>query len=301
MRYRQFGATVKRCACSAQPIFPEWFKMIDLHCHIIPGIDDGAVTLEDSIAMARIAVGDGISVTACTSHMFPGIFNNTRDVIENGMIALRGELLSRDIPLALTLGADIQLAPGIVEGLSNGSIPSINGGRYFLFEPPHQSAPPRIKEVVKEYCSSPFVPIITHPERLAWIEDYYDRMAEFVEMGAWMQLTAGSITGAFGKRVQYWSERMLDEGLVHVIASDGHNQTRRPPVMSAARDAVAKRLGEAEAMLMVYGRPKMVLEDAIPHLVPPPIGHPLGHQNAGPASSDNRKKEKSKRRFWPFG
>ncbi len=271
--------------------------MIDLHCHIIPGIDDGAVTMEDSIAMAKIAVADGITTTACTSHMFPGIFNNTRSVIETGMIELRAELLERDIPLSLTLGADIQLAPGIVQGLASGSIPSIGGTRYFLFEPPHQTAPPRMKEVVQEYCASPFVPIITHPERLAWIEDYYGQMAEFVAMGAWMQLTAGSITGTFGKRVQYWSERMLDEGLVHVVASDGHNQSRRPPVMSQARDAVAKRLGEEAAELMVQGRPKMVLDNVAPTDVPPPIGQVSPQTKA----ATYRAQEKPKRRFWPFG
>jgi protein-tyrosine phosphatase len=271
--------------------------MIDLHCHIIPGIDDGAVTMEDSIAMARIAVADGITTTACTSHMFPGIFNNTRAAIETGMIELRAELLVHDIPLTLTLGADIQLAPGIVQGLTNGSIPSIGGTRYFLFEPPHQSAPPRIKEVVQEYCASAFVPIITHPERLAWIEDYYGQMAEFVAMGAWMQLTAGSVTGAFGKRVQYWSERMLDEGLVHVIASDGHNQGRRPPIMSKARDAIAGRLGEDEAALMVKGRPQMVLDNVAPSAVPPPKGQTLSGKNG----LSEREQIKPKRRFWPFG
>ena len=271
--------------------------MIDLHCHIIPGIDDGAVTLEDSLAMARLAVADGITTTACTSHIFPGIFNNTRSVIETGMMQLRAELLAHDIPLKLTLGADIQLAPGIVEGLTNGSIPSIGGTQYFLFEPPHRTAPPRMKEVVREYCASPFVPIVTHPERLSWIEDHYGQMAEFVAMGAWMQLTAGSIIGTFGKRVQYWSERMLDEGLVHVIASDGHNPTRRPPVMSQARDAVAKRLGEEAAQLMVQGRPQMVLDNVVAKDVPPPTGQLA----ANPHSAQGREQEKPKRRFWPFG
>jgi protein-tyrosine phosphatase len=154
-----------------------------------------------------------------------------------------------------------------------------------------------MKEVVREYCASPFVPIVTHPERLSWIEDHYGQMAEFVAMGAWMQLTAGSIIGTFGKRVQYWSERMLDEGLVHVIASDGHNPTRRPPVMSQARDAVAKRLGEEAAQLMVQGRPQMVLDNVAPKDVPPPTGQLAPN----PHSAQGREQEKPKRRFWPFG
>jgi protein-tyrosine phosphatase len=269
--------------------------MIDLHCHIIPGIDDGAKTLEESLAMARMAVDDGIKILATTSHIFPGMFNNTGAQIEAGRLALQNELDQRDIPLRLISGADVQLAPGIVAGLSAGTIPALNGTRYFLFEPPHTIAPPMINQVVLEYCQAGYVPIVTHPERLTWIDQNYHKMAEFVAMGAWMQLTAGSLTGTFGPRPQYWSERMLDEGLVHIIASDGHNAHRRPPILSRARAAAARRVGEVEAHELVFGRPSQVVSNAEPCNVSKPTS---AAKPAGGQGVPSRKKES--RSFWSF-
>jgi protein-tyrosine phosphatase len=238
--------------------------MLDLHCHILPGIDDGASDLEMSLAMARVAVDDGIRTIACTPHIYPGLYENTASGIRAAIKSLQIELDRRSLPLRLVEGADVHLDPGLAAAIKAGRVPTLAGSRYLLLEPPHHVAPPRFQDSVFELMIAGFVPVITHPERLTWIEDHYAIFAALVDGGAWMQLTAGSITGRFGRRPKYWSERMLDEGLVHIVATDSHHPEKRPPLLAEGRDAVAARLGSSEAEQMVVTRPQGIVDNISP-------------------------------------
>ncbi len=244
--------------------------MIDLHCHMLPGIDDGAPDRATAVAMARCAVADGIRVTACTPHIYPGMYENTRDGIALAVEAFRQVLAEEGIELELVVGADTHLTPDLVSGIRNLQIPTLNGSRYLLLEPPHHSVPPRFEESVFQLRSAGIVPVITHPERLSWIESHYPVFQRLVHGGAWMQVTAGSLTGRFSKRAQYWGERMLDEGMVHILATDSHHIDRRPPLLAEGRAAAARRVGEEEAWHMVRTRPRGILDntpvDALPAL-----------------------------------
>lgn len=243
--------------------------MIDLHCHILPGIDDGAPDLAVALAMARCAVADGITVTACTPHIYPGLYENTKDSIRAAMDSFQGVLADEGIPLRLVEGADTHLAPDLAGQIKAGKIPTLNGSRYFLFEPPHHVAPPRLQDTVFHLLAAGFIPIITHPERLTWLNDaQYSLFQAMAHSGAWMQITAGSLTGRFGKRPKYWAERILDEGFCHILATDAHHIDRRPPLLAEAREAAAKRLGVDEAMHLVFTRPKGILENAAPGSLP---------------------------------
>ncbi|MDS4069917.1 MAG: CpsB/CapC family capsule biosynthesis tyrosine phosphatase, partial [Candidatus Competibacter sp.] len=122
--------------------------MIDLHCHLLPGIDDGAPDLAISLAMARIAAADGIEVVACTPHIYPGLYENNGPAIRRAVSELQAHLDEAAIPLRLTYGADTHIAPDLVAGLREGRVPSLHGSRYFLLEPPHHVAPPRLEETV---------------------------------------------------------------------------------------------------------------------------------------------------------
>lgn len=110
--------------------------MFDLHCHLLPGIDDGSTDLAMSLQMARIAVDDGIRVTACTPHIYPGLYENTGPQIRAAVLALQAELDREGIPMRLVEGADVHLDHGLVEGIRSGRVPTIAGSRYLLFEPP---------------------------------------------------------------------------------------------------------------------------------------------------------------------
>ncbi|MBV1731199.1 MAG: capsular biosynthesis protein, partial [Hydrogenophaga sp.] len=194
--------------------------MIDLHSHILPGIDDGAKTLDDSLEMARIAVADGIHTMACTPHIYPGMYMNDGPGIDRARARLQAELDQAGIPLKLVVGADVHLVPGLLDGLKAGSVPTLNRSRYFLLEPSHTTPPPRLEDSVFNLIASGYTPIITHPERLTWVESHYPVFLRLIEQGAWMQVTAGALTGAFGKRAQHWGERFVGEGFTHILATD---------------------------------------------------------------------------------
>lgn len=243
--------------------------MIDLHCHILPGIDDGSTDLEMSLAMARIAVADGTRVLACTPHIYPGLYMNNSAGISAARDALQTHLDEQGIDLTLVTGADVHLVPGLLQGLREGIVPPLNNTRYVLLEPSHHVAPPRFAEQVFSLVAAGHVPVITHPERLTWIKDHYQTFVDLTRQGAWMQVTAGALTGMFGARARYWAERFVGEGMTHILASDAHSSSRRVPVLSAGL-AVAERLvGAQEAQQLVQGRPAAILSNTPPAEVAP--------------------------------
>ena len=239
--------------------------MIDLHCHLLPGIDDGPRDLAASLDMARMAVADGVLVTACTPHITPGVYNNDGESIQAGVDALVAALADAAIPLQLVAGADAHIAPDLAGRLAAGAVPTLAGSRYFLLEPPTNVPPPGLVSFVSSLTAAGYLPIVTHPERLAWIETRYDLIRGLVARGASIQLTAGSLVGRFGRRSRYWAERMLDDDIVHVIATDAHDTRDRPPRLSVGRDAVARRCGDARANLLVVINPLRILKDAAIH------------------------------------
>jgi len=262
--------------------------MIDLHCHLLPGIDDGASDLGTALEMARIAVADGIALAACTPHIYPGLYENDTTRIRRVVDTFRQDLKKAEIPLEITFGADIQMVPELVDRLKSGDFPTLHGSRYFLFEPPHHMIPVRFLETIFDALASGFVPVITHPERLTWLsEEYYDWFTDASRQGAWLQVTSGALTGRFGDRARYWAERMLDDGIVHVLATDAHTPDRRPPLLAEGREMAVKWVGEEEADRLVSERPQAVIDDADPADVPPPSS--LGRTDGGKPQPVRRK------------
>jgi protein-tyrosine phosphatase len=178
------------------------------------------------------------------------------------VLALQGELDRQGIALRLIAGADVHVVPDLASRLADGSLPCLAGTRYFLFEPPHHVVPPGLLRVAQDAIAAGFIPILTHPERLTWIENAYELICELDEAGLAVQLTAGSVTGAFGERAQRWSQRMLDEGRVDIIASDAHDPRRRPPVLSRAREMIAGRYGEEAAARMTLHNPGLIIANS---------------------------------------
>ena len=117
-------------------------------------------------------------------------------------------------------------SPSLLEGLRSGEVPTLGNSRYFLFEPPHHVAPPRLDEFAFQLVTAGFIPVLTHPERLSWIDTHFDIIQRLSASGILMQLTAGSVLGKFGRRPRYWAERILDEGMADLLASDAHNVDR---------------------------------------------------------------------------
>jgi protein-tyrosine phosphatase len=266
--------------------------MIDLHCHILPGIDDGAKDLVSALEMARIAVQDGIRYTACTPHIYPGVYENDSGGIRGARQALQARLEQEGIDLQLAYGADTHLVPEMLSGIREGRIPTLNGGRYFLLEPPHHVAPPQFKTLVFNTIAAGYTPLITHPERLTWADEHYEDFVELAHQGAWIQVTAGALTARFGRAARYLGEQMLDDGIVHVIATDAHDTRNRPPLLGEGREAAIEWVGREEAERMVQERPLAVLENRDPGSVTPVAAL---HEGAG-----RTRKKGLLGKLWPF-
>jgi protein-tyrosine phosphatase len=260
--------------------------MIDVHCHLLPGIDDGAETLDMALQMARIAAADGIGTIVCTPHIYPGMYDNNAAGIRLAVGQLQSHLDEAGISLRLLAGADAHLVPDMAGEIRADRVPTLADSRYLLLEPPHHVAPPRFEETIFELMAAGMVPVITHPERLSWVESHYDLFERLVERGCWMQITAGALTGRFGPRVRYWGERFVGDGNAHVLATDAHHPKRRPPLLAEARDAAARLIGAEHAEHLVRTRPAAVIANLAPDTLPATAGNAIRMSGVGiPASS----------------
>jgi len=243
--------------------------MIDLHCHMLPGIDDGAVDITTSLQMARAQVADGVSVVACTPDIMPG--QNTGLQIRQAVDELQHVLDQENIPLRLVAGSDNHITPDFVEAVKAGHLLSLGDSRYVLVKPPHDVAPIKLAEFFFNLIVAGYVPILTRPERLSWINSHYSVIRRLARAGVWIQITAGSLTGGFGITARYWAERMLEEGCVHILASDSHGIEERPPNLSEGLERAADRIGCDAAEHLVMTRPRAVIDDLSPATLPMPV------------------------------
>jgi protein-tyrosine phosphatase len=177
---------------------------------------------------------------------------------------------SENIPLGLVTGADNHMAQDFVLGLRAGRLLPLADSRYVLVEVPQHAAPPRIEEFFFELATAGYVPILTHPERLTWIKSRYSIIQQLAGRGVWMQITSGSLSGSFGRTARYWAERMLEDGLVHLLASDAHDMAWRPPDLNNGRELAGRRVGAAEAEHLVVTRPQGILANLSPNCLPMP-------------------------------
>jgi len=234
--------------------------MIDLHCHALPGIDDGSGSLEDSLAFCRIAVEDGVSTVVCTPHMREGFYLNPAETIRASVDALRREIEAAGIPLELLPGCEVHIAPGLPEAIASGQVMTYNdGGRYLLLELPYRQYPVKVEDLVFSLKLAGVTTVLAHPERIRFFQDDLGRVETLVRMGCLGQLTSSSLTGTFGSRVRDLSEEMIHRGLVHVLGSDAHDTEYRPPRLAAARDRWAEIAGPEAAEQATEGWPAAIL------------------------------------------
>jgi protein-tyrosine phosphatase len=238
---------------------------------MLPGIDDGAADIEVSLKMAAALIDDGVEAVVCTPHILPGLYNNTGPHIRAATEKLRSALARSGLRLNLFSGADAHMSVDFVLKLRTGEILTIADSRYVLVELPMHVRPAAIHKIFFELLVAGYVPILSHPERLPWIEAQYGLIERLVRTGVWLQLTSGSLLGKFGRPAKYWAERLLDDGIVHLLATDAHDISRRPPDLKRGRDAAAARVGEDEADNLVTARPRGILANQSPSNLPLPL------------------------------
>jgi protein-tyrosine phosphatase len=239
--------------------------MIDLHCHILPGVDDGPESQDESLSMARKAVEDGIYAIVATPHTLNGIYINPIKEVTLRVAALQEALSKNHIKLQIYAGADVHLCPHMLEHIESGDAGTVNNaGKHIILEFPSQIVPPGVKDEIFSLKLNGITPIISHPERNSAIQHDTDILYELIRMGALSQVTAMSITGDFGEMALQCSERLLKHRLVHIIASDAHSSDSRPPILSQAVEAAAEIMGSyKEAEYMVTEVPATILSGDI--------------------------------------
>jgi protein-tyrosine phosphatase len=220
---------------------------VDIHCHLLPGVDDGAKDCEDSLAMARMAVADGTTTIIATPHQLGNFGQNRGDDIRAGVNDLQQQLRAADLPLQVLPGADVRIEPGMVDAILRGEVLTLaDHGRHVLLELPHELYLP-LEPLLEELRRRKIVGVLSHPERNQGIQRQPSVLAPLVDAGCLMQITAGSLCGTFGTSSQQLCETMLREGLVHFVASDGHGSQTRRPLLRRAFERVAELTDEQTA------------------------------------------------------
>lgn len=217
--------------------------MIDIHTHILPGIDDGAQTEEDSLNMAKLAVEQGIHTIIATPHHKNGSYENVRDSILTYTEILNELFQSHGLPLTLLAGQETRINGDMVEGLENGEILPLNDTQYVFVEFSASHVPNYAKQVLFDIQLAGYIPIIVHPERNQELLERPDKLYNFVRNGALTQITAGSLVGKFGKNIQKFSHQLIEANLTHFIASDAHNTTTRSFWLAEALATVRETYG----------------------------------------------------------
>ncbi len=218
--------------------------MIDIHSHILPGIDDGARTMEDSINMAKLAVSEGIHTIIATPHHMNGQYENERVDILHRVDELNKHLKQENIDLHVLPGQENRIYGEMVEDYQNEKLLPLNRvSPYIFIEFPSSSVPRYADRLLYELQNEGLIPLIVHPERNAEIVERPDRLYNLVKNGAATQLTASSLTGYFGKNIQKFSQQLIEANLTHFIASDAHNIHNRSFKMEEAMDTLEKKYG----------------------------------------------------------
>src|SRR5207248_8685910 len=196
--------------------------MIDTHLHILPGIDDGPETLQESLALAEVLVQEGIRVAAATSHYNDEFVHSSAAEVQGRVYELQRELDRHNIPLRVFAGHEALIKPGLVDDIRAGRLATLNGSRYLLLELWNSTWLPETERVIFELRAFGITPILAHPERYRVFQKELERLASLLRQGVLVQITASSLVGMQGRTAQRAAETLLKRGLVHCIASDAH-------------------------------------------------------------------------------
>ncbi len=235
--------------------------LIDLHCHLLPGIDDGPQTLDEAIALAKALVEDGVTHVVATPHVFPGRYDNKRSTIAVEYARFRGRLDELAIPLSTSFAGEVRLTPEVLDWLVMGELPFLAGEavhqgapKAILLEMPDSQVPLGADRFCEVLVKQGITPVIAHPERNRGIVERPEQIRRFVEAGCQLQLTAASVIGQFGSRAHSTALFLLDQGWVQMVASDAHNLRGRAPRLQAAHAWLTTQYGRQVANdLTIHG------------------------------------------------
>ncbi|MER1984841.1 MAG: CpsB/CapC family capsule biosynthesis tyrosine phosphatase [Solibacillus sp.] len=225
--------------------------MFDIHSHLLFGVDDGPETVDDSLEMLTQAAKEGITQIIATSHATHPMFHTAAEDIQRQVPLLQQKLNEQGIPLQIHTGHEIRVTDQTITQLQTGHVLPLANSRYVLLELPSATVPPFVKNLIVELVKDGYVPIIAHPERNKAIAEKPERLEVLIREGAVAQITAGSLSGHFGKAIQQVSVQLVEANLVHTYGSDAHNLKTRPFLFNEGLDFLdKKKLGKTVDILL---------------------------------------------------
>ncbi|UPO87344.1 CpsB/CapC family capsule biosynthesis tyrosine phosphatase [Niallia sp. Man26] len=245
--------------------------MIDIHCHILPGIDDGAKTIEDSLEMAKVAVDEGIKTIIATPHHKNNQFNNRKEDILQHVEYLNKVYKQNSVPITILPGQEVRIFGEVLEEYKKGEILTLNHTKYLFIEFPSSSVPRYAERLLYDILTQGIIPVIVHPERNKELQEKTDILYKLVQNGALTQVTGASVCGYFGKRIKEFSEQLIEANLTHFIASDAHNTTTRTFKMSQAYDEIEKKFGLDYVYLFLDNAELLIEDKNINKIMPQPF------------------------------
>lgn len=238
--------------------------MLDIHSHLLPGVDDGAEDLEEACQMARQAVDTGTTGLVLTPHCnIPGGFQNPwSEALSQKLTDFRQALQRLGIPLTLMMGAEVFGADDVAQHLASGRALTLNASRYVLLEFWTNDHPGRVARVLDSVSALGLVPVIAHPERYHFLEEDLSLARDWVGRGFLLQLNKGSVLGSFGRRVQGRADALLRARLAQVVASDGHSPYQRTATLHEVYVHIAQRHSRAYADSLLRDTPLRIVNNA---------------------------------------
>lgn len=234
--------------------------MIDIHAHILPGVDDGPKELQEAVQMVRQGYQDGIETIVATPHVLDQVLSRELETtFREKMVELKARVQAEVGRVNLILGSEIYIQPAL-KFMAQWEFSTLaNNGKYMLVELPMISYPEYTEQIFFELALQRITPILSHPERNLFLLGNRDKIYDLVYRGVLIQVNAGSITGVFGEQVRGFSEELLRYGLVHLVGSDAHNSDSRPLILSEARAVTAELVGEGAAEVLFHTNPARVI------------------------------------------
>ncbi|MEM7027419.1 MAG: CpsB/CapC family capsule biosynthesis tyrosine phosphatase [Pseudomonadota bacterium] len=240
---------------------PELLDVIDLHCHLLPGIDDGARTLDDALAMVNYAINAGITKFVATPHITPGRYDNSVETIKPAFNLLKQAVNSNELAIEMAFAAEIRFDSVIIDMVNNDCLPYLGeyeGEQLILLEFPHSHIPAGYDQLIKWLAKKGIRVLIAHPERNRSVLGNIEMLKPLVELGCLFQITGGSLTGVFKDAARECAIELLKRDWVTIIASDAHNVRARCPELEPARQVAEEIIGEELANQMVFDRPDAI-------------------------------------------
>jgi len=237
--------------------------MIDMHSHILFGVDDGPKTIEDTLRILEQAVQEGITDMIATPHAYSPHFHVSRNEIEGQIELLKDVVRAASIPVKLHTGQEVRLCENLVEKLLMGDALTLANSRYLLLELPTQSVPAYTVNIIQSLLGEGYIPIIAHPERNRAIAEKPERLERLVRHGALAQITAGSVAGHFGRNVQKLSLQLIEANLIHTYGSDVHNVTTRPALFEKGLDYLEKKQYHDIADILLENNERILRDDPL--------------------------------------